>query len=97
MDMIKIVEQWHRDDGDGTEEEFNYCSTHLEVVDSSEDVDGKYVTYSTVYKDNNTGKYYEAYTVRTNNGYWSDSEFIDRGCFEVVPQQVVKTVYVAVK
>jgi len=97
MDMLKIVQQWHNDDGDGTEEEFEYCSQHLEEIESSEDVDGKYVHYSTVYKDNNTGKYYRATTERTNNGYWGDSEKTNEWCYEVVPKEITKTIYVAIK
>lgn len=97
MDMFKIVQQWHNDDGDATQEEFEYCAAYLEEIESSEDVDGKYITYSTVYKDNNTGKYYEAYTVRTNNGYWGDSDKADEGCYEVVPKEITKTIYVAVE
>lgn len=96
MDMFKVVMIWHSEDC-LEDEEFEYCVPHLEEVESSEDVDGKYVTYSTVYKDNNTGKYYEASTVRTNNGYWSDSDVVDKYCYEVVPKEITKTIYVTVK
>lgn len=96
MDMLKIVQQWNSEEEmeDGDEA---YCSEHLKQVEESEDVDGKYVTYSTVYKDNNTGKFYEAYVVRTNNGYWGDSDVTDERCCEVVPKEITKTIYVAVK
>lgn len=96
MDMLKIVQQWNSED-EMEESDEAYCSTYLKKVEESEDVNGKYVTYSVVYKDNNTGKYYEAYTVRTNNGYWSDSDKTDEGCYEVVPKEITKTIYVAVK
>lgn len=97
MDMFKVVMLWHSEDEDVTEEEFEYCATYLEEIESSEDVDGKYVTYSTVYKDNNTGKYYRASTVRTNCGYWGDSDKVSERCVEVVPKEITKTIYVAVK
>lgn len=96
MDMLKIVQQWNSED-EMEEGDEAYCSEHLKKVEESEDVDGKYVTYSVVYKDTNTDKFYEAYVVRTNNGYWGDSEMTDEGCYEVVPKEITKTIYVAVK
>lgn len=96
MDMLKIVQQWNSED-EMEEGDEAYCSEHLRKVEESEDVNGKYVTYSVVYKDTNTGKFYRAYVVRTNNGYWSDSDVVDKYCHEVVPQEITKTIYVAVK
>lgn len=96
MDMLKIVQQWNSEE-EMEEGDEAYCSTYLKKVEESEDVNGKYVTYSVVYKDNNTGKFYRAYVVRTNNGYWGDSEEVDEYCHEVVPQEITKTIYVAIK
>lgn len=97
MDMLKIVQQWNSED-EMEESDEAYCSAYLKKVEESEDVNGKYVTYSVVYKDNNnTGKFYRAYVVRTNNGYWSDSEDVNKYCYEVVPKEITKTIYVAVK
>lgn len=96
MDMLKIVQQWNSED-EMEESDEAYCSAYLKKVEESEDVDGKYVTYSTVYKDTSTGKFYRANVVHTNSGYWRDSEEVDKYCREVVPKEITKTIYVAVK
>ncbi len=96
MDMLKIVQQWNSEE-EMEESDEAYCSAYLKKVEESEDVDGKYVTYSVVYKDTNTGKFYEAYVVSTNSGYWRESDVVDKYCREVVPQEITKTIYVAIK
>jgi len=92
-DIEKIVLDWHQERCE--DEHITYCEENIVEITSSDEVDGKYVTYSTVYEDKNTGLFYEAYTVRTNNGYWGDSEEADEGCYEVVPKQITTTIYVA--
>ena len=96
MGMLKIVQQWNSEE-EMEEGDEAYCSAYLKKVEESEYVDGKYVTYSTVYEDTNTDKFYEAYVVHTNTGYWREREEVDKYCYEVVPKEITKTIYVTVK
>lgn len=95
MENIKdVILRWHTKEY-MTDEEEKYCEQHLNELESSDEVDYKWVSYSAIYKDNDTGKFYNAWVKRTNRGYWSDSEKVDEWCYEVVPKEITKTIYVA--
>jgi len=89
----KIVLDWYQERYD--DEYIPYCEENIVEICSDEVHNHKWVTYSTVFEDKNTGKFYKAWTKRTDNGYWSDSEIVDEGCHEVFPKQITKTIYVA--
>lgn len=91
-DIKELVLAWYTED-DGTEEEFNYCEKFLTEVHNDEVHHHKWVTYSTVFKDTLTEKYYEAWVQRIDDGYWGECEVIGEGCFEVVPKEVVSIVW----
>lgn len=95
-DIKELVLAWYNED-DGTEEEFEYCDKNLIEIFSDDVHNHKWITYSTVYKDTSTEKYYKAWVRRTDNGYWGDSEKVDEGCYEVVPKEIKTTIYEAVK
>lgn len=93
IDVKKAIMSWaHYEDCD--EEQFQYCDKYIgcEIATYNKG-SGKYITECSVFKDENTGKHYQLEVVRTNSGYWSDSETISAACFEVVPKEVVSIVW----
>lgn len=62
-------------------------SEDLDEVASSEDNQGKYITYTTIYLHKPSGTFWDVSETRTNSGYWSDSEQIG----DVVAFEVTKT------
>jgi len=62
-------------------------------VDTDEVVDGKTVTYTSVYKVGE--QYFEVWYYRDNVGYWGDSDCSDVTVAEVFPKTITKVIYVA--
>ena len=89
-----IILRWNAEE-DMTDEEVEYCEQNLVIKGSDEIHNHQWVTYSTVYQDVSTEKFYKVWVKHTDTGYWGDSEKVDEGCFEVVPKEIIKTIYVA--
>ena len=93
QEIEKLVYGWYMED-EMPDEDFEYAEAHLKELDEWTKTSGKTIKYSTVFIDENTGRYYEAWNKRVNAGYWGETDLLDCGCHEVEPKQVTKTIYI---
>ena len=93
--ILEIVKRYDQEDECVFEGEEKWCCEHIDYISSEIDVEGKYESYPVVYKiKGEKNKYVAAKVVRTNTGYWGDSDLVSIDAYFVVPKEVTKIVYV---
>ena len=93
LEIVKRYDQGCECVLDGEEK---WCCEHINyVLEETDDVEGKYVSYPIVYEvKGEKNKYVAVKTVITNTGYWGDSDLVSIDAYFVVPKEVTKIVYV---
>ena len=93
--ILEIVKRYDQEDGCVFEGEEKWRCEHINYISYETDGEGKYVSYSTVYKvKGEKNKYVLVKAVKTNTGYWGDSDLVSIDAYFVVPKEVTKIVYV---
>ena len=93
--ILEIVKRYDQGGECVFEGEEKWCCEHIDYISYETDAEGKYVSYSTVYGvKGEKNKYVAVVTVRTNTGYWGDSDLVSIYAYFVVPKEVTKIVYV---
>ena len=93
--ILEIVKRYDQEDECVFEGEEKWCCEHIDYISYETDVEGKYVSYSTVYEvKGEKNKYVAVEAVKTNTGYWRDSDLVSIDAYFVVPKEVTKIVYV---
>ena len=92
--ILEIVKRYDQGDECVFEGEEKWCCEHINYISCETDVEGEYA-YSIVYEvKGEKNKYVAVKTVRTNTGYWGDSDLVSIDAYFVVPKEVTKIVYV---
>ena len=93
--ILEIVKRYDQGGECVFEGEEKWCCEHIDYISYETDVEGKYVSYSTVYGvKGEKNKYVAVVMVRTNTGYRGDSDLVSIYAYFVVPKEVTKIVYI---
>ena len=93
--ILEIVKRYDQEDECVFEGEEKWRCEHIDYISYETDVEGRYVSYLTVYEvKGEKNKYVAVEAVKTNTGYWRDSDLVSIDAYFVVPKEVTKIVYV---
>ena len=93
--ILEIVKRYTQNDECVLDGEEKWCCEHIDCISSETDVEGKYISELVIYKvKGEKNRYVAVKVVRTNTGYWGDSDLVSIDAYFVVPKEVTKIVYV---
>lgn len=92
----------NEEDGELSEEEealLDKLTPFIHKVDSSEEIDSKWVIYTNIYRVETEQEtiFVDVTSSRSNSGYWSDGESGDTEVYLVGPKEIKKIIYTTKK
>ena len=93
--ILEIVKRYDQECECVLEGEEKWAFEYVDYVLEETDVNGKYISELVIYKvKGEKNRYVAVKVVRTNTGYWGDSDLVSTDAYFVVPKEVTKIVYV---
>ena len=93
--ILEIVKRYDQECECVLEGEEKWAFEYVDYVLEETNVDGKYIFELVIYKvKGEKNRYVAVKVVRTNTGYWGDSDLVETDAYFVVPKEVTKIVYV---
>lgn len=93
--ILEIVKRYDQECECVLEGEEKWAFEYVDYVLEETNVNGKYISELVIYKvKGEKNRYVAVKVVRTNTGYWGDSDLVSTDAYFVVPKEVTKIVYV---